>query len=99
MNRLYDNLSPADLDAIGARLAGGATGRRADTLALLGEVRRLRLELAIERQLVAELFALAKELASVPANHATDEDGADPTAPVPYQLTARGVSALHGGRS
>jgi hypothetical protein len=97
MNRLYDNLTPADLDAIGARLAAGRS-HPTDTLALLGEVRRLRLELAIEDQLVAELFALAKELASGPASHTTDEDGADPSAPIPYQLTARGLRVVRGER-
>ena len=93
MNGLYDNLSPADLDAIGERLASGsAPQQRADAVALLAEVRRLRLELAIQDQLVSELFAVAITLAR---GNAGDAEGA----PIPYELTPRGMSALRRDRS
>ena len=92
---LYDNLSAADLDAIASRLTACPAPAREDTLALLAEVRRLRLALAFERRDRADLLgALRCITASL--------DDLDPDAPVAYELTWRGHTQLHrrdGGHS
>lgn len=91
---LYDNLTVADVDAIGARLAADPVPARDDAVALLAEVRRLRLALAFERRDRVELLDSLRCIAA-------SLDDLDPDAPVAYALTWRGLTQLDrpgGGR-
>lgn len=84
----YDNLTPTDLDDIAARLAGDPAPSRQDAVALLSEVRRLRLALAFERRDRAELLDTLR-------CGAASLDDLDPDAPIAYELTWRGRARLH----
>ena len=86
----YDNLSAADLDAIATRLATCPAPTREDALALLAEVRRLRLAVAVERRDRVELLESLRCIAA-------SLDELDPDAPVAYDLTSRGLARLNGG--
>lgn len=83
----YNNLFPADLDDIAAPLATETAPTREDAVALLAEVRRLRLALAFERRDRAELLESLRCIAAA-------LDTLDPDAPVAYELTGRGRSQL-----
>jgi hypothetical protein len=89
---LYDNLSPADLDAIAARIATDPAQARTDALALLAEVRRLRLVLALERRYRAQILGALRCLT-------VDPDGPDPDAPMGYEITRRGLTELRRTRA
>ena len=92
---LYDNLSRGDLDAIAARIAADPAPARTDALALLAEVRRLRLALALERRHHGQVLDALRCLTAAP-------DDLDPDAPIAYEITWRGLTQLRrrdGARS
>jgi hypothetical protein len=92
---LYDNLSRDDLDAIAARIATDRAPASADALALLAEVRRLRLALALERRHRSQILDALRCLTGAP-------DDLDPDAPIAYEITWRGLTQLRrrdGARS
>lgn len=84
---LYDNLSPTELDALVARIATDPAPARADAIALVAEVRRLRLELALERRHYAQVLDALRRLTAEP--HDLDAD-----APIAYEITWRGHTQL-----
>jgi hypothetical protein len=84
---LYDNLSRSDLDAIAARAESPTAVVHADVVALLAEVRRLRLALALARSHNADLLEAVRSALA-------QQDGLDLDAPIPYQLTLRGTVLL-----
>jgi hypothetical protein len=72
--RPYDNLTPADLDLIARRLTSalGITNAQEDALALLAEVRRTRIALALARGQYANLLAACRVTIAAVRNGETD---------------------------
>jgi hypothetical protein len=84
----YDNLSVADLDAIRARLERApASDVTSDGRALLDEVRRLRLALAVVRERYEDLVQAVAT--AIGRQHPSDLD-----APIGYGLTLRAIQTL-----